>query len=125
MALRAGERGLTPAQHTLPAGHTWDVSDARCNPVLSSYGERQLRWLDAQLAEGKHTLVMVRLPGLHRLAQQRCAASCSPARPYLLPLVILAYQPDLPHAAACPTCHPHHLSPTDAFPAAHVCARRA
>lgn len=27
---------------------------------LSSYGEEQLRWLDGQLSEGRHTLVMVR-----------------------------------------------------------------
>jgi hypothetical protein len=31
-----------------------------CNR-LSSYGEEQLRWLDAELAQGKHTLVMVSL----------------------------------------------------------------
>lgn len=47
----------------LPAtGRTWDPTDPRCAVPLSSYGEEQLRWLDAQLAEGKPTLVMVR-PG--------------------------------------------------------------
>lgn len=43
-------------------GYTWDPADPRCNGLMSSYGEEQLRWLDGQLAEGKHTLIMMHFP---------------------------------------------------------------
>lgn len=43
-------------------GYTWDAASERCNPLLSSYGEEQLRWLHAELAQGKHTLVMTHFP---------------------------------------------------------------
>ncbi|KAL4422745.1 hypothetical protein ABPG75_008942 [Micractinium tetrahymenae] len=43
-------------------GATWDPASERCNPVLSSYGGEQLRWLEGQLAEGKPTIVMTHFP---------------------------------------------------------------
>lgn len=43
-------------------GPTWDPASQRCQPVLSSYGEEQLRWLEGQLAQGKPSLVMTHFP---------------------------------------------------------------
>ncbi|KAL4448928.1 hypothetical protein ABPG77_007645 [Micractinium sp. CCAP 211/92] len=43
-------------------GATWDPNSQHCNPVLSSYGEDQLRWLDKQLAEGKPSLILTHFP---------------------------------------------------------------
>ncbi|KAI3430463.1 hypothetical protein D9Q98_005058 [Chlorella vulgaris] len=43
-------------------GYTWDPKNPRCDTVLSSYGKAQLRWLDGQLAEGRHTILVMHHP---------------------------------------------------------------
>ncbi|KAI7845459.1 hypothetical protein COHA_001009 [Chlorella ohadii] len=43
-------------------GDTWDAASPQCQSLLSSYGEEQLRWLDAQLSEGRHTLLTTHHP---------------------------------------------------------------
>jgi predicted phosphodiesterase len=39
-------------------GATWDADSPYCDTSLASYGEEQLGWIAAQLAEGKPTVVM-------------------------------------------------------------------
>lgn len=43
-------------------GFTWDAAHPRYNRGIGSFGELQLRWLDAQLAEARHAFIVMHYP---------------------------------------------------------------